>query len=40
MLAELQNLQPELGVGQAKAMLRRWYIEDKGATEVTNSNMY
>ncbi|XP_026475191.1 acetyl-CoA carboxylase isoform X2 [Ctenocephalides felis] len=34
MLNELQILQPELGTGQAQAMLRRWYIEDKGATEA------
>lgn len=28
-------VQPELALGQGEAMLRRWFIEDKGASEVT-----
>lgn len=30
----LMVAQPELALGQGEAMLRRWFIEDKGATEV------
>ncbi|VEN41740.1 unnamed protein product [Callosobruchus maculatus] len=29
----LMEAQPELGLGQGEAMLRRWFIEDKGAAE-------
>nr|XP_008194740.1 PREDICTED: acetyl-CoA carboxylase isoform X1 [Tribolium castaneum] len=29
----LLDAQPMLGVGQGEAMLRRWFIEDKGSTE-------
>jgi acetyl-CoA carboxylase/biotin carboxylase 1 len=31
----LLEAQPLLGVGQGEAMLRRWFVEDKGATEVS-----
>lgn len=27
------EVQPELALGQGEAMLRRWFIEDKGASE-------
>ncbi|XP_023311940.1 acetyl-CoA carboxylase-like [Anoplophora glabripennis] len=27
------DAQPELALGQGEAMLRRWFIEDKGAAE-------
>lgn len=30
----LMAVQPELALGQGEAMLRRWFIEDKGASEV------
>lgn len=30
----LMSVQPELALGQGEAMLRRWFIEDKGASEV------
>ncbi|XP_014207408.1 acetyl-CoA carboxylase isoform X3 [Copidosoma floridanum] len=30
---EVLETQPSLGVGQIDAMLRRWFVEDKGATE-------
>lgn len=30
---EVLDTQPGLGIGQVDAMLRRWFIEDKGATE-------
>ena len=33
-VSELLDAQPNLAVGQAKAMLRRWFIEHKGASEV------
>lgn len=29
----LLEAQPNLGIGQGEAMLRRWFIEDKGASE-------
>ncbi|XP_072389219.1 acetyl-CoA carboxylase isoform X1 [Diabrotica undecimpunctata] len=29
----LMEVQPELAVGQGEAMLRRWFVEDKGASE-------
>lgn len=32
----LLTTQPKLSVGQAESMLRRWFIEDKGASEVGN----
>lgn len=31
---QIQAAQPEFSVGQAKNMLRRWFVEDLGATEV------
>jgi hypothetical protein len=31
---QLETCQPELGPGQTEAMLRRWFVEDKGQTEV------
>lgn len=30
---QLLQVQKELSVGQAKSMLRRWFVEDKGTTE-------
>ncbi|GLV36890.1 Acetyl-CoA carboxylase [Carabus blaptoides fortunei] len=32
-ITQLLDAQPHLSVGQAEAMLRRWFIEDKGAAE-------
>ncbi|XP_066991423.2 acetyl-CoA carboxylase isoform X2 [Anabrus simplex] len=31
---QLLTIQPNLSVGQAEAMLRRWFVEDKGATSA------
>lgn len=31
---KLLEIQPDLSVGQAEARLRRWFIEDRGATEA------
>ncbi|XP_063700172.1 acetyl-CoA carboxylase isoform X3 [Culicoides brevitarsis] len=31
---QIQTAQPEFSVGQAKNMLRRWFVEDLGATEA------
>jgi acetyl-CoA carboxylase/biotin carboxylase 1 len=31
---QMQNIQPNLSVGQAKAMLRKWFLEDKGTSEA------
>lgn len=31
---EIRRAQADLSVGQAKFMLRRWFVEDLGATEV------
>lgn len=36
-ITSLLEAQPNLGIGQSEAMLRRWFIEDKGASEVTPS---
>jgi acetyl-CoA carboxylase/biotin carboxylase 1 len=33
--SEMLNIQPNLSVGQAEAMLRRWFVEDKGTTAVS-----
>lgn len=33
-IKRLLEVQPHLVGGQAEAMLRRWFIEDKGAAEV------
>lgn len=33
---EIMKAQKSLSVGQAKSMLRRWFVEDKGTTEVYN----
>ncbi|XP_031330897.1 acetyl-CoA carboxylase isoform X2 [Photinus pyralis] len=30
----LLNVQPDVSVGQAESMLRRWFVEDKGASEA------
>ncbi|KAJ9595497.1 hypothetical protein L9F63_013319, partial [Diploptera punctata] len=30
--SEMLNMQPNLNFGQAEAMLRRWFVEDKGTT--------
>lgn len=35
----LLNTQPNLNVGQAESMLRRWFIEDKGSSEVNVVNV-
>lgn len=33
-IKQILDAQDSLSVGQAKSMLRRWFVEDKGATEV------
>lgn len=33
-ITALLEAQPHLGIGQGEAMLRRWFVEDKGASEV------
>jgi len=33
--SQMLNIQPNLSVGQAEAMLRRWFVEDKGTTVVS-----
>lgn len=33
-IKQILKAQPKLPIGQAKSMLRRWFVEDKGATEV------
>lgn len=33
-IKQILSAQDSLAVGQAKEMLRRWFVEDKGATEV------
>lgn len=37
LIKALMEVQPELALGQGEAMLRRWFIEDKGASEVSLS---
>lgn len=34
-IKQILDAQDSLSVGQAKSMLRRWFVEDKGATEVS-----
>lgn len=34
-LKALLEAQPEIGLGQGESMLRRWFVEDQGATEVS-----
>lgn len=36
-LRTLTEAQPNLTVGQGEAMLRRWFLEDLGTTEVRNT---
>jgi hypothetical protein len=31
---QLESVQPELGPGQTEAMLRRWFVEDRGQSQV------
>lgn len=38
MIAEIMKVRPALGHGQAEAMLRRWFMEDKGAIELWEDN--
>lgn len=33
----MMKMQPSLNDGQAQAMLRRWFIEEKGTTEVNKA---
>jgi acetyl-CoA carboxylase/biotin carboxylase 1 len=33
--SQMLNIQPNLSVGQAEAMLRRWFVEDKDTTVVS-----
>lgn len=35
---EILSAQDNISFGSAKAMLRRWFVEDKGATEVNYLN--
>lgn len=35
--SRMMSIQGDLTVGQAEARLRRWFIEDRGATEVINN---
>lgn len=39
-IKEIMKAQKSLSVGQAKSMLRRWFVEDKGTTEVHNNCIY
>jgi len=32
---QMMTIQPNLSVGQAEAMLTRWFVEDKGTTVVS-----
>ena len=34
----IQRANPELNKGQAEAMLRRWFVEDKGTIDVSLRN--
>jgi hypothetical protein len=34
---QLESVQPELGPGQTEAMLRRWFVEDRGQSQVKYS---
>ena len=33
--SQMLTIQPNLSVGQAEAMLTRWFVEDKGTTAVS-----
>jgi hypothetical protein len=34
---QLESVQPELGPGQTEVMLRRWFVEDRGQSQVKYS---
>ena len=38
--SQMLTIQPNLSVGQAEAMLTRWFVEDKGTTVVSFFDTY